>query len=269
MGTRQDHENQAIEDLRSYGRSLVDAVSTGRTEAMVGRALSARQRPHRPRRLVLALATLGLLAVSNVGLAAVADPAAPGDLLYPLDRGYERAGDLFGGWLFGAGNRTQERLAESEAINGRGDTEEAIAFLRAELDVESSDAELLVAAIDRLKSQGNQGQGSQGSQNDSGPATPAETAPGQVDDDGNGQSQPNPSDTAPGNGQGDETGSSPSDTAPGQNKDNGSKENPSDDAPGQNQDTTTTSVAPGTGNGNGNNGNGNGNGNNGPGNDGP
>ena len=268
MGTRQDHENQAIEDLRSYGRSLAGTVSTGRTEAVVGRALSAKQRPHRPRRLVLALTTLGLLAISNVGLAAVVDTAAPGDLLYPLDRGYERAGDLFGGWLFGVGDRTQERLAESEALNLAGDTEEAIAFLRDELTGESSDASLLVAAIDKLESQGNQG-----SQNDSGPASPAETAPGLVDDEGNGQNQPNPSDTAPGNGQ-DETGGSPSDTAPGQNKDNGSKDNPSDDAPGQNPATTTTSVASGNGNGNGNgngsgNGNGNGNGNNGQGNDGP
>lgn len=256
MGTRQDHENQAIEDLRSYGRSLVDTVSTGRTEAIVGRALSARQRPHRPRRLVLALATLGLLAISNVGLAAVADTAAPGDLLYPLDRGYERAGDLFGGWLFGLGDRTQERLAESDALNRRGETEEAIAFLRDELTEESSDASLLVTAIDKLESQGNQGQNSQndsGSQD--GPATPAETAPGQVDK-GNGPNQPNPSDTAPDNGR-DETGDSPSDTAPGQNKDNGSKDNPSDDAPGQNPDTTTTSIANGNGNGNGNNGQGN------------
>ena len=264
MGIRQDHENQAVEDLRSYGRSLVDTVSTGRTEAIVGRALSARKRPHRPRRLVLALATMGLLAISNVGLAAVADPAAPGDVLYQLDRGYERVGDLFGGWLFGAGDRTQERLAESDALNLRGETDQAIAFLRDELTGESSDASQLVAAIDKLESQGNQGQGNQ---DDPGPATPAETAPGQVDDEGNGQNQPNPSDTAPGNGQ-DETGGSPSDTAPGQNKDNGSKDNPSDDAPGQNEDTTTTSVAPGNGNGNGNE-NDNGNGNNGQGNDGP
>lgn len=262
MGIRQDHENQAIEDLRSYGRSLVGTVSTGRTEAVVGRALTAGHRRHRPRGLVLGLATLGLLAISNVGLAAVSDAAAPGDLLYPLDRGYERAGDLFGGWLFGVGDRTQERLAESEALNLRGDTEEAIAMLRDELTVESSDAALLVAAIDKLESQGNQGQGSQ---NDPGPATPAQTAPGQVNHQGNGQNQPNPSDTAPGNGQDDEVGGSPSDDAPGQNKDQDSKDNPSDNAPGQTQDTTTTSVAPGNGNGNGNGNNGNnGQGNNGP-----
>jgi hypothetical protein len=267
MGIRQDHEKQAIEDLRNYGRSLVGTVSIGRTEAVVGRALIAGRRRHRPRGLVLAFATLGLLAISNAGLAAVSDAAAPGDLLYPLDRGYERATDLFGGWLFGVGDRTQERLAESETLNLRGDTEEAIALLRDELTLESSDAELLVAAIDQLESQSSQGPGSQ---NDPGPATPAQTAPGQVNDEGNGQNQPNPSDTAPGNGQDDEVGGSPSDDAPGQNKDKESKDNPSDDAPGQTQDPTTTSVAPGTGNGNNGQGNENGNnGNNGQGNNGP
>jgi hypothetical protein len=261
MGIRQDHENQAIEDLRSYGRSLVGTVSTGRTEAVVGRALDSRHRPKRPRSLVLALATLGLLAISNIGLAAVSDAAAPGDLLYPLDRGYERAGDLLGGWLFGVGDRTQERLAESETLNLRGDTDEAIALLRDELTDESSDAALLADAIDKLESQGNQGLGNQ---DNPGPASPSQTAPGQVNDEGNGQGQPNPSDTAPGNGQDDEVGGSPSDDAPGQNKDNDSKNNPSDVAPGQTQDPTTTSAAPGNGIGNnGDNGQGNGNGNNG------
>ncbi len=258
MGTRH-REDQAIEDLCSYGRSLVDTVSTGRTEAVVGRTLTARQRRHRPRGLVVALATLGLLAISNVGLAAVSDASAPGDLLYSLDRGYERAGDLVGGWLFGVGDRTRERLAESEVLNVRGDTEEAIAFLREELAVESSDEALLVAAIEKLETQGNQGQGSQ---TDPGPATPAQTTPGQVNDEGNGNDPLNPSVTAPGNGQGDDTGDSPSDDAPGQNKDKDSKDNPSDDAPGQNKETTTTAAAP-------SNGNGNGNGNNGQGNNGP
>jgi hypothetical protein len=264
MGTRQDDENQAIEDLRSYGRSLVDTVSTGRTDAVVGWALTARRRRHRPRGLVVALATLGLLVISNVALAAVSDEAAPGDLLYPLDRGYERAGDLVGGWLFGVGDRTRERLAESEVLNVRGDAEEAIAFLREELAIESSNEALLVAAIEKLEAQGNQGQGSQ---TDPGPATPAQTAPGQVNDEGNGNDPLNPSVTAPGNGQGDDTGDSPSDDAPGQNKDKDKEDNPSDDAPGQNKDTTTTTAAPGNGNGNnGNNGNSgtNGQGNNGP-----
>lgn len=258
MGTRQDHENQAIQELRSYGRSLVDTVPAGQTEAVVGRALTVGLRRHRPRRLVVALAILGLLTISNAGMAAVSDSAAPGDLLYPFDRGYERVGDLIGGWLFGVGDRTGERLAESELLNGRGETEEAIQLLEDELAADSSDEALLVAAIDKLEKQGNQGQSNQGQGNQdlgqpagSGPASPAQTAPGQADDEENGEQPENPSVTAPGNGQGSENGGSPSDDAPGQNKDKESKDNPSVDAPGQNKDTTTTITTPGNGNGNG------------------
>ena len=261
MGTRQDHENQAIHELRSYGRSLVDTVPSGRTEAVVGRALTTGQRRRRPRSLFVAVATLGLLAISNVGMAAVSDSAAPGDLLYLFDRGYERAGDLFGGWIFGVGDRTEERLAESEVLNLRGETQEAIELLQDELADASSDEALLVAAIEELEKQGNQGLGQPG---DSGPATPAQTAPGQVNDEGNGEDPANPSVTAPGNGQGSESGGSPSDTAPGQNKDNDAKDNPSVTAPGQNKDTTTTVTSPGNGNGNGGNSGNNGQGNNEP-----
>jgi hypothetical protein len=260
MGTRQDHENQAIHELRSYGRSLVDTVPSGRTEAVVGRALTAGQRDHRPRSLVVAVATMGLLAISNAGMAAVSDSAAPGDLLYLFDRGYERAGDLFGGWIFGVGDRTEERLAESEVLNLRGETQEAIELLQDELAVASSDEALLLEAIEELEKRGNQGQSNQGlgQPADPGPATPAHTAPGQVNDEGNGADPANPSVTAPGNGQGSESGGSPSDDAPGQNKDNDSKDNPSVTAPGQSKDTTTT-VTPGNGNGgnSGNNGQGN------------
>ena len=265
MGIRQDHENQAIKELRSYGRSLVDTVPSGRTEAVVGRALTVGQRRHRPRRLVVALAVLGLLTISNVSMAAVSDSAAPGDLLYPFDRGYERVGDLLGGWLFGVGDRTVERIAESEVLNGRGDTEEAIQLLEDELAADSSDEALLVAAIDKLEKQGNQCLGNQGQGQPADPGSPSQTAPGQVDDEGNGEQPDNPSVTAPGNGQGSENGGSPSDTAPGQNKDKDSKDNPSVTAPGQNKDTTTTVTTPGNGTGNGN---GNGS-NNGQGNDGP
>jgi hypothetical protein len=254
MGTRQGHESQAIEDLRSYGRSLVGTLTPGATEAMVGRAIAARYRRRRPRALVLALAILGLLAISNVGLAAVSDAAVPGDLLYPFDRGYEWAGDLFG-----ARDRTLERLAESEVLSLRGETQDAIDLLRDELAVGSSNQQLLVAAIQELQAQADNANQGQGNPSDSGPATPAITAPGQIpgspSDTAPGQIPGSPSDTAPGQVPG-----SPSDDAPGQTKDAEAKDNPSDDAPGQNKDATTTTAEAGNGNGNGGNGNGNGNG---------
>jgi hypothetical protein len=157
------------------------------------------------------LATAGLLAVSNVALAAASDAAAPGDFLYPLDRGYEWASDLFGNT-----DRTIERLAESETLSQRGDIDHAIAFLR-ELATESSN-EALLAAIEKLEARGDQGQGNQ---NDPGPATPATTAPGQVKDAGS----TTPAVTAPGRIQSDDADDSPSDTAPGQNKETTPKAN--------------------------------------------
>ena len=214
MDSRRDNESRAIEDLRDYGRSLVEGVPAGQTEMALARILAS-HRSHRPRRLVLMLATAGLLAVSNVGLAAVSDAAAPGDFLYPVDRGYEWASDLFGDT-----DRTIERLEESETLSQRGDIDHAIAFLR-QLATESSN-ESLEAAIQKLEARGEQGQGNQ---NDPGPVTPATTAPGQVKDPGSGDTPPNPSVTAPGRIQGEDADDSPSDTAPGRNNDATTKSN--------------------------------------------
>ena len=208
MDSRKDDESRAIEDLRDYGRSLVEGVPVGQTEMAVGRVLASRHKSHRPRRLVLILATTGVLAVSNVALAAASDSAAPGDLLYPIDRGYEWARDLFGHT-----DRTNERLAESETLSQRGHVDDAIAFLR-ELATESSN-EALLAAIQKLEASGSQGQGNQ---NDPGPASPATTAPGQVKGAGSGEPPASPSATAPGQLEGDDADASPSDTAPGRNK---------------------------------------------------
>ncbi|HUP17392.1 MAG TPA: hypothetical protein VM848_15235 [Acidimicrobiia bacterium] len=215
MDSRRDTESRAIEDLRDYGRSLVEGVPVVQAEMAVGRVLASRHQSQRPRRLVLMLASAGLLAVSNVALAAVSDAAAPGDFLYPLDRGYERVSDLFGDT-----DRTIERLAESETLVQRGDIDHAIAFLR-ELATESSN-EALLAAIQKLEARGEQGQGNQ---NDQGPATPATTAPGQLKDGGSSDPPASPSETAPGRIQGDDADDSPSDTAPGRNKDAPTKSN--------------------------------------------
>lgn len=205
----QDRDSRGIEDLRRYGASLVESVPAGRTEGMVTRGLAGRRRYQRSRRMVLVLATLGVLAISNVGLAAVSDGASPGDFLYPIDRGYEWASDRFG-----PADRTDERLAEAEVLNNRGDTGEAIQFLQEELGNRPSDVGLLVAAIKELQSQfenGNQGQALTPNLD---PSSPAQTAPGQVKDE---VTEPaSPSDTAPGQVDDEVTEpSSPSDTAPG------------------------------------------------------
>lgn len=223
----QERDSRAIEDLRRYGASLVESISTGETEGMVTRGLAGRRRHQKSRRMVLVLATVGVLAISNVGLAAVSDGASPGDFLYPLDRGYEWASDRFG-----PTDRTDERLAESEVLNNRGDIAQAIRFLLEELGHPPSDAHLLVAAIKELQSQfenGNQGLGP-----NLDPSSPAITAPGQVEDEVTDPSSP--SDTAPGRVEDELTQpSSPSDTAPGRTGDV-----PATDPPGQNKNAKKT-----------------------------
>lgn len=225
MGTGPDRESKAIDDLRRYARHLADSVSPGRTEVLVARMLSARGGRQRSRRLILVLATAVILAVSNVGLATVADPAVPGDFLYPFDRGYEWARDLFG-----ASDRTPERLQESAELNQRGETGRAIEFLQELLSASPWDRAQLVKAIEALENQAaraNEGTPA------SPPSTPAVTAPGQVDDEGNGQGPADPSVTAPGRTEGDVVVDSPSDTAPGQNKEASAKKNPPDTSVGQ------------------------------------
>jgi hypothetical protein len=267
-------ENRAIEDLRSYARSLVDAVPSARGEAVIGRALAARRRHRRSRRLVVALATAGLLAVSSVGLAAVSDAAAPGDFLYPVDRGYEWAGDLFG-----ARNRTHERLAESQVLNQRGHIDQAIEFLESELVVESHDHDLIITAIAELETKVSQNRQNEGRSNppEVVSSTPAVTAPGQVDDpvqaaDPDAVEVPGPVEPPglvanPGKVKDDKVRpkpESPSVTAPGQTKDREAEDPPSaepdgkgdagsngrrDEAPGHNKDTpveTTVTVRGGT-----------------------
>lgn len=219
-----DRPSPAIEDLRRYGGSLADAVAPSQANAVVMRALAARGRPRRSRRLVLALAIVGLLAVSNVGLALVSDNAAPGDLLYPFDRGYEWAADLFG-----TRGRATERLSESQALDRRGHSEDAIEFLRDELAADSRDRALLIEAIVEIRRRTDR---AQGTPPDPLPSTTSPTAPGLTDDERGGPPLESPSDTAPGQIRDDGLQGSPNQDAPGQNKEVEKRVRPSDSVPG-------------------------------------
>lgn len=118
-----------IHDLRRYAADLEASVPEHRARQAVARAL-AREGRARPRRLVVALATAALLAVGNVALAAAADPAVPGDPLYPLDRAYERLASIFGL----EGDTADERLDESQALLERGNALAALETLVEALD---------------------------------------------------------------------------------------------------------------------------------------
>ena len=255
MGTR-DRDSLAIEDLRRYGASLVDSVPANRADSVAMRAIARRGRHRRSPRLVVVLATIGLLLVSNVALASVSDGAAPGDFLYPLDRGYEWALDRFG-----PADRSLERLSESAVLAERGDTDEAIKLLRTELATPSSDNDLIAAAIEELETRVQRGKEDQGNGNQSGipvPSTPAATAPGQVDDEGGGPDPDSPSATAPGRIKDDEGGDDPGIDPPGQTKDDGAeaKDYREADPPGQKKDKPEA-PPPASNLANGNSGNGN------------
>ena len=104
----------------------------------------------RPRKAFVALATTGLLAVSNVALAATADPSAPGDALYGLDRAYEQVVDLTGL----GGPRVSERLQETNVLVERGDLGAALDLVQETLgkvlESDDPDAEFqtLVAGLE-------------------------------------------------------------------------------------------------------------------------
>jgi hypothetical protein len=290
MDAREFRESKAIEELRTYGHALAESVPSQKAEITANRLVAKRhlslvpeggtvQRrgQSRYRRLAAAFMALGLLAISNVSLAAIANSASPGDFLYPIDRGYEWLGDLVG-----PTDRISERLAEANQLSERGETVAAVELLLQTVEEGSSNDALLVATIERLEEGSGQGSGQgQGPGQGSGSESPSATAPGQTDNGQNSDGQnidgQSPNETGIANSSSDPA--SPSVTAPGQSEQPGQSgdtapgqvdkedQNPSVTAPGQNRATTTTTpsastTAPSNGNGNGNAG-GNGNGNNG------
>ncbi|MEX2653734.1 MAG: hypothetical protein WD532_01755, partial [Acidimicrobiia bacterium] len=104
-----------FDDLRRYADDLASEVSPLAAQRAVRSAMS----PHvsRPRKVVVALVATGLLGISNVALAASADSAVPGDVLYGVDQAYEQVADFAG---FG-GPRVAERLQETTVLVERGE----------------------------------------------------------------------------------------------------------------------------------------------------
>ena len=113
-----------IDDLRRYADDLASAVSLFTAQRAVRSAVSPDTR--RPRKAVVVLVTTALFGISNVALAATADPAIPGDALYGIDRAYERVADLAGL----GGPRVTERLAETGALVEQGRLAEALELVQ-------------------------------------------------------------------------------------------------------------------------------------------
>ncbi len=142
--------NNPFDDLRALAADLEHSVPAERTRFRVAMALEPA--PHRPRRTVVALATAGLLTISNVALAAVANPAAPGDALYGVDRAYERVQNLAG-----FDSHAAERLQEAVVMAERGRASEVLSLVQEALTevLESDDP---VQAVEQLKRKANLGE---------------------------------------------------------------------------------------------------------------
>ena len=139
-----------FDDLRALAADLEYSVPTERARFRVARAME--HGPSRPRRAVVALATAGLLTISNVALAAVADPAAPGDALYGIDRAYERVQNVAG-----FDSHAAERLQEAVVMAERGRASDVLSLVQEAL-TEVLEADDPVAAVENLKRKANLGE---------------------------------------------------------------------------------------------------------------
>ena len=78
--------------------------------------------------------------ISNVALAAAANPSLPGDALYGVDRAYERIGALLG-----AGGFQLERLDEATAVLERGEPSVALELVEEALSTADGTADAQAA----------------------------------------------------------------------------------------------------------------------------
>lgn len=118
-----------ITDLKRFAEALTAEVPEARAHAAVFRARQTQPRGALVvRRIVLAT---GMAVFLNIGLAAAANPSIPGELLYPIDRAYERLTGFFGV------DHRGERIHEAAQLAGSDRQPEAIQLLMDTLGDES------------------------------------------------------------------------------------------------------------------------------------
>jgi hypothetical protein len=147
--TDENRPSKALDDLRSLGRHLAGQVSPVEATSAAFRAMNVGRRRNASRVWTVALATLGVLVVSNVALAAASNSAVPGDLLYSLDRGYEWVADRIS-----PQDHSAERLDEVEELVAQGDTDMALSLLTETLDSLSVDSTLTAAVAASVQGNG-------------------------------------------------------------------------------------------------------------------
>lgn len=147
--TDENRPSKALDDLRSLGRHLAGQVSPVEASSAAFRAINVGRRRNASRVWTVALATLGILVVSNVALAAASNSAVPGDLLYPFDRGYEWVADRIS-----PQDHSSERLDEVEELVAQGETDMALSLLTETLDFLSVDSTLTAAVAASVQGDG-------------------------------------------------------------------------------------------------------------------
>lgn len=251
-------EMRSFRDAKPSGEAVVArAAAIAREHSMVRSSRAGAPKRHTrrsPSRRPLTVALAGALIFGMASVAVAADGAAPGDLLYPIDRVLEQLGISDGG--------LDERLTEVGRLISREQADEAMVHLAQSLDeADTATIEQLASRIDHHldlavsaggpltaggnemvdeirasiaaiggdvganqgQGQGGQGQGNQGQDNPGqGQGNRGQDNPGQ----GQGQGQDNP-----GQGQG------PGQGNPGQGQDNpGQGQGQGQGNPGQGQD---------------------------------
>ena len=110
-------------NLRSYGEALIESIDPARAERVAVRALAAPSAGLSFRRRLVAIAAASATFITgNVGMAMAADQAAPGDLLFGLDRAYEQLAELIGF----SGDHADERLDEAAQLADSGRSVDAL-----------------------------------------------------------------------------------------------------------------------------------------------
>lgn len=126
----------SMDELKAFAASLAESVPVEETDAVVARALRTPRGGRAPlkQRLTAVGIVVSTFLSANVGLAAAAQNAAPGDALYGVDRAYERIAAFVGI----SNPRTEERLREASDLADRGDASAALAAASAALEALSS-----------------------------------------------------------------------------------------------------------------------------------
>ena len=106
-----------LRDLRAYADDLVAGADADDGARIARTALLDAQPVSWKRRLVSIGTAVAMFLGANVGLAAAANPATPGDALYGIDRAYEKVGHLLGIDNDGPA----ERFEEAAVLAERGD----------------------------------------------------------------------------------------------------------------------------------------------------